>query len=419
MMCGIISSYPSPAGTLESIVQFVKDNPMAGMHDNVNIAYKKSSQRIDNQNHFDNGTASTILQMPPQVRDILENEHLRRAMTGEDRTSPLPSLDTTHIMNAAKQSQAPIHKQHIYHTIQFLLRSPAFKDYSYLTNASLRPPPPVNVLPHGAAHRTRQMPLGTTQIDESSFEGNNNVITDVLRQVGLSSVDERIRLAVKRVIPWIGDQKTIKLLRGLQSMRGREMNGYDRMDYLLLILGWFHVKLNIVNSIFWTHRGIVTGTGLARDISKLTRIGLAPKTRTSGKPDFHNLQEVILHVLNARIIDCWTKLCGHTTLEAFAASVPHPDNIAKLAEHIVNEYASTKSAHIAGPDETFRNASLFMRDALIYMELVQSIKLGDVGRMENLIPSLLFMCAGGRNPLYAIEFMEMLDNFLRWPAEIK
>lgn len=50
-------------------------------------------------------------------------------------------------------------------------------------------------------------------------------------------------------------------------------------------------------------------------------------------------------------------------------------------------------------------------DVLLYLELCKAIQVGDVGQMENLIPSLLFRFAGGKNSNYAIEILELLQGF--------
>jgi hypothetical protein len=59
-------------------------------------------------------------------------------------------------------------------------------------------------------------------------------------------------------------------------------------------------------------------------------------------------------------------------------------------------------------------------DVLSYLELRNAIKTGDVGRMEDLLPTLLFRFAGGGNSKYAIEILELLQGLRReWPEDIK
>jgi hypothetical protein len=58
-------------------------------------------------------------------------------------------------------------------------------------------------------------------------------------------------------------------------------------------------------------------------------------------------------------------------------------------------------------------------DVLPYLELRDAIKHGDVGRMEDLLPTLLFRFSGGGNPKYTIEILELLQGLRReWPEDV-
>ena len=58
-------------------------------------------------------------------------------------------------------------------------------------------------------------------------------------------------------------------------------------------------------------------------------------------------------------------------------------------------------------------------DVLPYLELRAAIKHGDVGRMEDLLPILLFRFAGGGNPKYTIKILELLQGLHQeWPDDV-
>jgi hypothetical protein len=44
-----------------TMAEDIAKHPWFGMHDNVNIAFKVYEQRLNNQSHFDSGTAGTII----------------------------------------------------------------------------------------------------------------------------------------------------------------------------------------------------------------------------------------------------------------------------------------------------------------------------------------------------------------------
>ncbi|KAK7016092.1 hypothetical protein R3P38DRAFT_3321536 [Favolaschia claudopus] len=62
---------------------------------------------------------------------------------------------------------------------------------------------------------------------------------------------------------------------------------------------------------------------------------------------------------------------------------------------------------------------MFLRDVVPFILLRAAVRHGDVGFMEDMIPLLLYRFVGGKNSLYAIEMLELLQAFNReWPAEL-
>lgn len=62
----------------------------------------------------------------------------------------------------------------------------------------------------------------------------------------------------------------------------------------------------------------------------------------------------------------------------------------------------------------------FNHDLLEYLELDTAIKVGDVGRMEDMLPRLLLRFVGGNNNKYAIEILELLQGLNReWSEDVK
>lgn len=63
---------------------------------------------------------------------------------------------------------------------------------------------------------------------------------------------------------------------------------------------------------------------------------------------------------------------------------------------------------------------MFNSDILSYIELTTAIKYGDVGRMEDMLPIALFHFAGGGNPKYTIEILELMQGLRKeWPDIVK
>ncbi len=62
---------------------------------------------------------------------------------------------------------------------------------------------------------------------------------------------------------------------------------------------------------------------------------------------------------------------------------------------------------------------VFLADILVYCDLRKAITIGDVGRMEDLLKPVLLQFAGGENPKYTIEVLEVLQGLKReWTPEV-
>ena len=71
-------------------------------------------------------------------------------------------------------------------------------------------------------------------------------------------------------------------------------------------------------------------------------------------------------------------------------------------------------------DKTFVNGITFCREVLDYIELDEAMRAGDVGRMQDLLPRLLFCFAGGGSSHYAIKILELLQGLHKeWTPGVK
>ena len=103
-----------------------------------------------------------------------------------------------------------------------------------------------------------------------------------------------------------------------------------------------------------------------------------------------------------------------------------PAELHDLAARIWELYASTGAMVRLGqngskdPDELLPITIRFNRDLLDYFELDEAMGTGDVGRMEDMLPRLLFRFVGGNNNKYVVEVLELLQGLHReWTEEVK
>ena len=97
-----------------------------------------------------------------------------------------------------------------------------------------------------------------------------------------------------------------------------------------------------------------------------------------------------------------------------------------LADNIWGSYASTVAMVKLGQnsdedvDKLLPITIRFNHDLLDYFELDEAMRVGDVGRMEDMLPRLLFRFIGGGNNKYAVEILELLQGLHReWTEEVR
>lgn len=407
------------------------------------------------------------------------------------------------------QASRKIRSDMVFHVIQILLETPQMKSYKYRDDPRLQLPAPTRRVPTGPDHKMKPHILKLTKIDQASLEGNQQWILEVMKQLDLvADVDAKKKLGEAGLIPIVGDELTCKSIRSLKRLKSDDNNGFDRMDWTFESIGWFHVQMCLANEIWRIHSGTVNGgTGLARDVSLLKRLHFKASKETQStqtnkkskgstttaetkdassgtaeKPEklltskqtatisHHDLEELIFHSLDARVLTAWLHVAQKNGLEELEGWQPCPDTLLAYAERLVEKFASIEALQSDDDSELidkipkpkkkkknqpkydsqvkaepevepeveiepelsplaasekaqkiiFRNCVRFVRDALVYRHLRVAIRRCDVGRMEELMPTLTFMFKGGGHCKYAVQMLEVQQQMkYEHPEELK
>lgn len=398
----------------------VQTLPWLISHNNVNLPMRIFSQRLHNQSHFFSGCAATVWVLPAAAAlPISFNSELQihRAEGIQEQFS------YAKLLNGSPLIHQRIQKQYVHHVLQFLLNSPDFGDYSKRDDEYFKPPPPVNLLACGPENVVKQHILRTINQEEASYEGNDKAIEELFRQLGMSSEEEQQKTGKERVIAWVGDQLTVEWLHGLFRYRYEDFNAFDRMDYMLPVFGWFHLQMAFANSLHKQYLGTAAVVGsLQQAFDVLQRKGLQ-KSETKG-PFWHHLHEAIHHVGEAHIRASWLAVAEVDSLAKLKDR--SPAELSELATRLVDEQASQKglarmsNTPLKDWDAVLMQSIMFNHDILSYIELSAAMKCGDIGHMEDLLPTLLFRFAGGGNSKYTIEVLELLQGLRQeWPEDIR
>ncbi|KAK7040683.1 hypothetical protein VNI00_009589 [Paramarasmius palmivorus] len=389
-------------------------------YDNIEIATRVYSQRLDNLKQFTSGTACTVYvrrgarRLSPHAnRDLQE----KRA---EGMKSPLTPID---IFTLSQQAQVTIDVHATYIIMQYLLDALEFELHTYTGKSSvlLRPPPPVCKLATGPDQVTNQFLLGTVNMAEASYEDHIQLLPEWLRQLGMGEESKKEHIGWNQVFFFIGDQLTVSRLRGLFQQRAEDVNSFERLEWLITPFGWFHFAMAAANTYHTQYLGRAKGSGLLNAFNQLERKGLN-KVETKGV-FHHHLNEALHHVAEAEIRACWLAEGGVATLSELRTKTPQ--QLQDMAATIYRKHATSlaidkmKGLPKEKQDEVKQQHTMFLRDILPYLLLRRAIKSGDVGMLEKLLPFFFLRFIGGGNGNYATECIELLQGLHReWPAEI-
>ncbi|KAF8812627.1 hypothetical protein BYT27DRAFT_7220796 [Phlegmacium glaucopus] len=340
---GLTMSHKWTADTCMAEVQAkIEQYPWLISYDNINISFRVFSQRLDNQGEFGNGTAGTI--------------YIKRD------AKLLPDFD--------------------------------LKTYQHKKDDRLKAPAPVDQLPCGPEHITLQYLLGTVGIAEVSYEDNSRLINEWFNQLGWDTIAKRIKVSVKKIVAWVGDQLTMDRLRGLFKYCAEDLNSFQRLDFSLFVFGWLHLQMAFANSLHKQFLGTTQGRGLRQGFLLLEKKGLT-KVQTKG-PFHHDLKETLYHIAEAHLREDWLIVAGVEKLEELRDRTQ--DQLCKLAKRIVEQRASSQALN-----------NLDAKPKIQHDEQLWQLVI-DVGLMEAMLPHLLFRFIGGGNGNYA---GEILDDFVR------
>ncbi|KAG8712321.1 hypothetical protein FRC09_019994 [Ceratobasidium sp. 395] len=427
-VCGVTTSYQWSVKALENIsmaamncaTTIFDSQPCMVIYDNVRLPFPVKHQRLDSLTATDNGTAITLIPLRDTItaRNLLHNSDLWEqnqlrlfTLYHQRRMSHLSDEDIFTLRDFTAEKQRTIDN-----IIGILFDAPELKQSLKRMHPVLAKLPPVHQLPVGEENRTRQFMLETICQEEASYGGNLAVTEEIFRQLGYSEPEKHENWALRKRLPTVGDSLTLARLRMLQFMKAEDLTNLERLEHLLLVFGWLHLDMNLVNTTFYHHYGKARNTGLARDAKVSHRAGLTEPTKKKG-PQYHILHEFMQHTTTARILGLWLWVSATETVEELAKWVEHsePETIYEAAETIWVQRASGRALQQFKDDPNLCNTIALTRDLLLRHEVAVSTKTGDVGRMEATLPALLIFFSGAGCKNYARELAETL-HWMRYEA---
>ncbi|KAF8193655.1 hypothetical protein BJ912DRAFT_1091531 [Pholiota molesta] len=247
----------------------------------------------------------------------------------------------------------------------------------------------------------------------------------------------------KRLFPIGGDGLTYEKMVQLKEYLQFHNNDLQSMRIVQPLLEWWHTEWTNLSRIFESH----WGPSLTEDPSRLAHSAEAighKKPSNLKKVDFYNSREFAFLVLDARILDCWRlffhteNLFEHFDRLASKKKLPSYEDLEIGARRLYRSYTSMRAQervmrgsqflaadssipisetqwnprpkanpNFAG-DQVLARSMAFMRETMMARELSLATAEGDVGRVWEIIKTMVFTFAGSSHAKYMGYVLEMV-----------
>jgi hypothetical protein len=157
-----------------SLVADLARYPWFGCHNNINISFRVYEKQLNNQHHFNSGTAATVIIIKDPTCKSPDAFIAKETLISGSKTS-ISWLDILDLDTAACPRLLKLATHHVL-WILTEVEPFDFGTYFYKDDPLFDRPASLNQLLTGREHATCQYMLNTVHIEEASYEGNGKVL---------------------------------------------------------------------------------------------------------------------------------------------------------------------------------------------------------------------------------------------------
>ncbi|KFH61866.1 hypothetical protein MVEG_12295 [Podila verticillata NRRL 6337] len=386
---GLSVSYNSVAGSLTALtkdaLKMVRNyvhnprNCFIVVYDNVNMAFKKLDQRLENQDEFQSGATAEVI-----------------AVSTEPETDSEEPCGHLLLEDLYTNESDSIHRRQAFkhHLVGVLIRY-----FNGFELCKVEPPATTNRL---IAKKTKTFTLPAKDSNQATTDGNKDILQsitshDLQLPNGFFNNGRRLILA--------GDLLTVDRIKKIMAQRWDDVSIYHKFKWAFPILQLFHLQLNLLSLVLKTHYGDKT----VHESLGFNAHLLGRKRISEEKADYHAARELLCHSFDALVIKIWQEEIGHKDLTLFAEQHSEdtlPSLINHIAGNIISGYFTTQNLSKLNGDGS-RNAALFLRDMMFYLELSSAIKSGDIGRILRVLKYITIIFQAGKTKNYGAELLHL------------
>lgn len=197
---------------------------------------------------------------------------------------------------------------------------------------------------------TYQVPVKTMEINQSTAKGNADAMDCLLDQGGVSDPAECLQQNNINISQYVllfhGNLATLERVQSVQESHSLDDTPYHCYQYVVFILGLFHMKMACANAIWCM---LIQSKQSHIDCSSWMQEYAIFHPKETGKmssnPGFCRLHEAIQHTGIAMQLDCWHKEVQkiynqHTSLEKYVSSKPTWEEIMDISHTLLCKYVT-------------------------------------------------------------------------------
>ncbi|KAK3081759.1 hypothetical protein LTS18_003025 [Coniosporium uncinatum] len=285
------------------------------------------------------------------------------------------------------------------------------------------------------ANKTQFWQFGAIYEDEGTIQGTYGVHQSIfLDQLRLQSPENPNDITAQddfRERLWLvhGDQLTAHHIRSVKAEQSRARRPYDKRDWLLGLPAWFHIQMNLLNTIVRTHwDSPFYGKRLEAHHCIQADIIMWGRTQCSrDKAQYHLLEPVVAQGFTARVAALFYATMqrrgyvpdsfvfdGVDAVSTLIA-VLTPVQFIELIEDVrVTAFtAQAWDGNVDGKphgDIEFRTMCRFLQETELFLTVRHAVKRADIGLLQYLVDPLTVLFFGAAQRNYGYEMLHYRWN---------
>lgn len=215
-------------------------------------------------------------------------------------------------------------------------------------------------------------------------------------------------------------------------MLWKEDRPYSRMQYVVFVMGLFHLKMACADAMWRIFIEPKSGRVDNNSIMSFVKV-LRPREtgKIGSKPKFRQMHEVISHSGTVLRLDAW-RVKAHQinqewrSLDAMMATKPSFEDLQSWANELACERVANPGLYevrwedLSKRDQQHENIQMVHQYFLLYEEMSYSMNAGDIGRVETLFPEWIALFRGCGKHQYATAMIQFLtDVHYRYPPRLR